>query len=210
MFVSFSVNAGIFKCTDEKGNIYFSDKKECANPDEIIISVKKSNTGKKIPNKITINNADELRDKPYAIKLSFDKEWKYGVFGYYEGFYIIHPDHVSIFIDNAHITKTAFGNLKNVDLKNIQFALFTNPDLGSKKQNWIYSEKYKIRHNLDVSESVVYKNIGFTIWTTGYNLEELAKYKIMGIVQNDNGGKKYTTPILSNDFLNIGASISSQ
>ena len=203
LFFNSEVYAAIFKCIDKNGKIIFSDKKECERPDELKIKLKKSRSGKKIPNKITVNNADKLRSSPYAKKLSFSREWKYSVFSYYEGFYIIYPDHISIFIDQVKITKTGFGGVDYVDLTDLQFALFTDTKYGSDKRNWIYSELYNIKHRLAVSESVVYENIGFTILTTGYKLEELGKYKIMGIVNNKHGGKNYSSPILANDFVNI-------
>ena len=200
IFISIGVSAEVYKCTDESGGIIFSDKIECKNPDKIKITENNSKRGKILPEKITLSNVDELRTSPYAIKLSFGKEWKYAVTGYYEGFYIIYPDHVSIFIDKALITRTTYGILDDVNLENLQFALFTNDEFGSDKQNWIYSDFYKIKHNLKKSESVAYQNIGFTISTIGYDAEVLRKYKIMGIVGFD---KKHTVPIISNDFLKI-------
>lgn len=194
------LRAEIYKCLDGNGGVKFSDKIECNNPDQVNIIENNSKTGKKFPEKITLSNVDELRKSPYAVKLSFDKKWKYAVTGYYEGFYIVYPDHVSIFIDKALITRTTYGDLDDVNLESIQFALFTNDEFGSEKQNWVYSRVYKIKHNLEKSESIVYQNIEFTIWTVGYSDNDLRKYKVMGIVGFD---KKYTVPILSNEFIKI-------
>lgn len=187
---------------DEKGEVTFSDRIECQHPDKIFIKSTKFSTGKKIPEKITLSNADELRKSPNAVKLSFSKELKYAVSGYYEGFYIVHSDHVSIFIVIAKITRTSYGNRDDVNLDGIQFALITSTrfGVGFDKDNWLVSDIYEINHKLDKSESVVYQNIGFEIWTVGYNSMELKKYKIAGVVSFDQNSN---VPILSNEFLNI-------
>ncbi len=193
------VGAQIYKCVDEEGNITFSDSVGCKNPERIEVTTR-SNSGERVPKKITIENADEFRSSPRAVKLSFGRVEKYAVFGYYEGFYIVNSDHVSIFVDKARITKTGYGNRDNVSLESIQFALVTRGEFGSERDNWIYSDLYKINRKLEVGESVIYENLGFEISTVGYSADELSKYKIAADVRFD---EKFSVPILSDDFLRV-------
>lgn len=194
-----TVEAQIYRCVDEKGNIAFSDAVECSNPEKVEV-IKGKSSGERASTKITIQNADELRNSPNAVKLSFSREEKYAVFGYYEGFYIVNSDHVSIFIDRARITKTGYGNRGEVNLERIQFVLVTLGKFGSEKDNWIYSDEYRINRKLADRESVIYENIEFEISTVGYGTDELRKYKIAADVGFD---QKYSVPIISDEFLKI-------
>jgi len=190
---SSSIYAEIFKCIDEAGKVTFSDKSECQDPDEIKITTRS-------PAEELRGKVKRLRASSAAVNLAFDiNRVNHPVMGYFEGFYVVNPDNIYIFLDKVTVTRKGYVKEYKVNLRGISFIIYGKRIPSSTEDDVLQSNTYKISHSLKPDESVVYNNIELIIPTKGYTKEMLSRYRLTGSVAHGNTNTMY----LTNDFLRV-------